>query len=138
MLNILVRLYGCVFCFFKQKTAYDMRISDWGSDVCSSDLVLFRIDDRPYRIALAEAEARLASVRGEIMSLKASYRQKQEELALARTNLAFANTEFERQSRLVATNAVPRAKFDSVRPDLDVARPRIRGIGRAAWRERGG
>src|SRR3546814_9479277 len=30
--------YWCVF-FFKQKTAYEMRISDWSSDVCSSDLV---------------------------------------------------------------------------------------------------
>src|SRR3546814_2923842 len=28
------------FCFFKQKTAYEMRISDWSSDVCSSDLIL--------------------------------------------------------------------------------------------------
>src|SRR3546814_13009286 len=29
----------CVFvCFFKQKTAYEMRSSDWSSDVCSSDL----------------------------------------------------------------------------------------------------
>src|SRR3546814_3472431 len=30
-------MYSCVF-FFKQKTAYEMRISDWSSDVCSSDL----------------------------------------------------------------------------------------------------
>src|SRR3546814_4213561 len=32
----------CVFLwffFFKQKTAYEMRISDWSSDVCSSDLI---------------------------------------------------------------------------------------------------
>src|SRR3546814_6741332 len=28
-------------CFFKQKTAYEMRIRDWSSDVCSSDLVEF-------------------------------------------------------------------------------------------------
>src|SRR3546814_10502551 len=28
----------CVFFFVKQKTAYEMRISDWSSDVCSSDL----------------------------------------------------------------------------------------------------
>src|SRR3546814_17357602 len=28
------------FFFFKQKTAYEMRISDWSSDVCSSDLVV--------------------------------------------------------------------------------------------------
>src|SRR3546814_5187487 len=30
-------VYVCVF-FYKQKTAYEMRISDWSSDVCSSDL----------------------------------------------------------------------------------------------------
>src|SRR3546814_16978540 len=29
---------SCFFFFFKQKTAYEMRISDWSSDVCSSDL----------------------------------------------------------------------------------------------------
>src|SRR3546814_4006686 len=31
-------LSHCVFFFFKQKTAYELRISDWSSDVCSSDL----------------------------------------------------------------------------------------------------
>src|SRR3546814_1424738 len=30
---------SCSFFFFKQKTAYEMRISDWSSDVCSSDLL---------------------------------------------------------------------------------------------------
>src|SRR3546814_8272962 len=34
---IAVQLFICVFCF-KQKTAYEMRISDWSSDVCSADL----------------------------------------------------------------------------------------------------
>src|SRR3546814_4218675 len=34
MLNLLF------FFFFKQKTAYEMRISDWSSDVCSSDLLI--------------------------------------------------------------------------------------------------
>src|SRR3546814_1367274 len=29
-----------LFFFFKQKTAYEMRISDWSSDVCSSDLIV--------------------------------------------------------------------------------------------------
>src|SRR3546814_6615459 len=36
ILHTLVVVYG--FFFFKQKTAYEMRISDWSSDVCSSDL----------------------------------------------------------------------------------------------------
>src|SRR3546814_9318945 len=31
-------LFFPIFFFFKQKTAYEMRISDWSSDVCSSDL----------------------------------------------------------------------------------------------------
>src|SRR3546814_10236399 len=31
-----------VVFFFKQKTAYEMRISDWSSDVCSSDLFIVR------------------------------------------------------------------------------------------------
>src|SRR3546814_1123049 len=43
------------FFFFKQKTAYEMRISDWSSDVCSSDL---RIDRRLH--ALAAPAARIA------------------------------------------------------------------------------
>src|SRR3546814_1060245 len=35
---VLVGLFVVIFFFFKQKTAYEMRISDWSSDVCSSDL----------------------------------------------------------------------------------------------------
>src|SRR3546814_8299627 len=39
--------------FFKQKTAYEMRISDWSSDVCSSDLLSPRVDGgRPHRALL--------------------------------------------------------------------------------------
>src|SRR3546814_9363392 len=34
-------LFFCCF-LFKQKTAYEMRISDWSSDVCSSDLLVHR------------------------------------------------------------------------------------------------
>src|SRR3546814_10041351 len=41
----------CLFFFFKQKTAYEMRISDWSSDVCSSDLGderLVRLGERGF------------------------------------------------------------------------------------------
>src|SRR3546814_12481894 len=41
-----------VFFFFKQKTAYEMRISDWSSDVCSSDLA-FHIKERNRVLYLA-------------------------------------------------------------------------------------
>src|SRR3546814_613611 len=37
----LLSLFYCAYVFFfKQKTAYEMRISDWSSDVCSSDLLI--------------------------------------------------------------------------------------------------
>src|SRR3546814_8766811 len=49
-----------VFFFFKQKTAYEMRISDWSSDVCSSDLLVgaeICLEDRIERdVALVVAE----------------------------------------------------------------------------------
>src|SRR3546814_8622649 len=37
-----------MFLFVKQKTAYEMRISDWSSDVCSSDLCRYKLADH-YR-----------------------------------------------------------------------------------------
>src|SRR3546814_8140284 len=37
------------FFFFKQKTAYEMRISDWSSDVCSSDLAHIELGPRVTR-----------------------------------------------------------------------------------------
>src|SRR3546814_10627762 len=46
-----------VFFFFKQKTAYEMRISDWSSDVCSSDLgfgigTVFGVGDEAIAVAV--------------------------------------------------------------------------------------
>src|SRR3546814_4274967 len=48
-----------LFFFFKQKTAYEVRISDWSSDVCSSDLEAMpdlSLDLRHLRYALAAAQ----------------------------------------------------------------------------------
>src|SRR3546814_1573044 len=53
---ILYVLTSCFIFFFKQKTAYEMRISDWSSDVCSSDLC-----DPAGRAAAEAAVARLAA-----------------------------------------------------------------------------
>src|SRR3546814_6309833 len=56
------------FFFFKQKTAYEMRISDWSSDVCSSDLLdkvalIDLLDEaRPRRLTYRELDAEADAV----------------------------------------------------------------------------
>src|SRR3546814_4181208 len=57
-----------VFFFFKQKTAYEMRISDWSSDVCSSDLAALKSQLEGRSAAdsarnLARAKSELAAIR---------------------------------------------------------------------------
>src|SRR3546814_9567986 len=64
----------CVFVFFfKQKTAYEMRISDWSSDVCSSDLLtaytgLMRIGQPKAgeTVCVAAASGAVGSIVGQI------------------------------------------------------------------------
>src|SRR3546814_6238710 len=51
----------CCFFFFKQKTAYEMRISDWSSDVCSSDLAgLWRVRNISDRGMMLAADVPIA------------------------------------------------------------------------------
>src|SRR3546814_10547068 len=54
-------ILSLIFFFFKQKTAYEMRISDWSSDVCSSDLLFLVIAHdgcaRPHAITRAVSVA---------------------------------------------------------------------------------
>src|SRR3546814_2343352 len=51
----------CLFFFFKQKTAYEMRISDWSSDVCSSDLHL-TVDAVPHLVVSGRSQQQPAAV----------------------------------------------------------------------------
>src|SRR3546814_979738 len=58
MVGVCGLVCSCIVCilFFKQKTAYEMRISDWSSDVCSSDLVrhLLRRQDKTRHITVID------------------------------------------------------------------------------------
>src|SRR3546814_13907751 len=55
--------FGCVVFFFKQKTAYEMRISDWSSDVCSSDLTHALFDAAVVVHAAGRGDAHGGAVR---------------------------------------------------------------------------
>src|SRR3546814_5869664 len=62
-------IMGCIFFFFKQKTAYEMRISDWSSDVCSSDL---KASDALRVMELSTAITRLSTARNQVLNRMAA------------------------------------------------------------------
>jgi len=84
--------------------------------------LLFRIDDEPYKIALARAEALLVTARNDIEAMKATYRQKQAQLQQAKDSLDFYKRELDRQQRLVSNNFVSVSQYDQARHNYDGAR----------------
>src|SRR3546814_3026442 len=60
--------------FFKQKTAYEMRISDWSSDVCSSDLTeqLLGLDELP---GAADSTTELGRAGQELAAMQSAFRR---------------------------------------------------------------
>src|SRR3546814_6182836 len=79
-----------LFFFFKQKTAYEMRISDWSSDVCSSDLDFARLGDRPDEPAPVHAlreQAQALAIVPEQLDQIAALAAEREQRARVRTLL---------------------------------------------------
>src|SRR3546814_14216412 len=60
-----------IFFFFKQKTAYEMRISDWSSDVCSSDLLRQSFEDAKASTGAEEIESAFDEARRDARSIGA-------------------------------------------------------------------
>jgi len=87
--------------------------------------VLFTLDQEPFRIALAGAEANLGTVRNQLITLQATYRQKQAQIEQARTDVALYEANYQRQQQLVKSGAVSKAAFDQAKRDLDSARERV-------------
>jgi membrane fusion protein (multidrug efflux system) len=84
--------------------------------------VLFRLDDAPFRIAVQEAQARLAGARLEVEALQATYRQRQAELKGAQDTLAYEQREYDRQNGLLASGISSQVQVNQLRHALDNAR----------------
>src|SRR3546814_8166438 len=130
---------GCVFFFFcKQKTAYEMRISDWSSDVCSSDLPEGEgaVADASLRFIFGEEFLdRRAAVGALIIALRAQPVAPVDTLAVERDAQA-------EPDRIGVAAAVRCADLPRALPVLPEFRGRELGargeIGRASCRERVG
>ena len=82
---------------------------------------LFRLDATPFRVAVAKAQAKLAQVRTELAELRATYREKQADIAVARTRQTFALKDQQRQAELVSKNFVSASRFDDAKQTTDLA-----------------
>jgi membrane fusion protein (multidrug efflux system) len=87
--------------------------------------VLFRIDDRPFRIAVEESRARVESARLSIQALKGTYRQRQADEHGAQDELAYAQREYDRQNRLVKSGIASQAQVDRALQALNAAQQRL-------------
>jgi membrane fusion protein (multidrug efflux system) len=87
--------------------------------------LLFRIDPQPFRIAVAQAQARLGSARLQIEALKATYRRQQAELQSARDSADFARREYARKKGLLASDFASRAAYERAETDFKVAQQHI-------------
>ena len=98
------------------------------NDIVRRGATLFRLDDAPFRIAVNDAAAHLADTKLQIESLKATYRQRQVELHAARDTQAYAQQQYDRHTRLLASGIASQAQFDQAAHALDAARQQVANV----------
>jgi membrane fusion protein (multidrug efflux system) len=98
------------------------------NEIVQRGATLFRLDDAPFRIAVGDAAAHLADTRLQIESLKSTYRQRQVELRAAQDTQAYAQQQYDRQSRLLVSGIASQAQFDQAAHALDAARQQVANV----------
>jgi membrane fusion protein (multidrug efflux system) len=98
------------------------------NEIVRRGATLFRLDDAPFRIAVNDAAAHLADTKLQIESLKATYRQRQVELHAARDTQAYAQQQYDRHTRLLASGIASQAQFDQAAHALDAARQQVANV----------
>src|SRR3954452_6876184 len=96
------------------------------------DQVLFRLDNEPYRIVLAGAQAQLGTVRNELATLQATYRQNLAQIDQARTEVTFAEAQAQRQQDLIRRGVTTQVAVDQAQRDINSARQRLDAAQRQA------
>ena len=81
--------------------------------------MLFRLNPEPFQIALNQATAKLDSIKAEIRELQAIYRQKQAELKVQQSDLAYFKTEYDRQVKLKKRGVVSQSRLDESRRNVN-------------------
>jgi membrane fusion protein (multidrug efflux system) len=101
----------------------DLAVRD-NQQVAKGDL-LYRLDERPFKIAVDEAQAQLATARLQVDSTKATYRQRQADLRSAQTTLDYQQREYDRQKRLLVPGIASQAQVDKALLSRDAAQQNV-------------
>lgn len=96
-----------------------------GQDVKAGD-PLFQIDEEPYRLAIANAEAALAQAQANVSALSNSADLSGADIAAAREDIAFAQSRFERQQALMDRGFTTKADYDASQHAVSQAKEQLR------------
>ena len=86
---------------------------------------LFRLTSNSFRIALEGAQAQLGTVRNQVLTLQASYKQSLSQIAQAKADLPFYQATFGRQKDLLSNNFASRSAYDTAEHDVTATQQRI-------------
>jgi membrane fusion protein (multidrug efflux system) len=87
--------------------------------------VLFQLDRRSFQIALDGAKAQLGTVRNQVLTLQASYKQSLSQIEQAKADLPYYQTVFKRQVDLVNSSVASKAIYDQAQHDLVSTQQRV-------------
>ncbi|MBZ9974784.1 HlyD family secretion protein [Mesorhizobium sp. BR-1-1-10] len=87
--------------------------------------LLFAIDPEPYRIALAQADAAVATARLNVEQLRAAYSQAQSQQKSAASEVDYAQSQFDRAADLAQKGINAKSSLDQAKNDLDKARQQL-------------
>ncbi len=90
--------------------------------------VLYRLDDLPFRLALARAEAQVGTVRDELNALRSNFADAQAQSKQAQYDLDYYVTEYRRVRALLQAHVASQTSFDTARRNLRSARQRLASI----------
>jgi membrane fusion protein (multidrug efflux system) len=90
--------------------------------------VLFKLDDKAFRLALDKTNAQLGTVKNDLLAAQANYRNMQAQLAQAQADINYYQATFNRQQTLAANSFASQAAFDDARHNLQVAQQKLASL----------
>jgi membrane fusion protein (multidrug efflux system) len=90
--------------------------------------ILYRLDDLPFRLSLARAEAQVGTVRNDLNALKANYQEMQAQIGQAQYDVDYYVSELHRSQDLLTARVASQAAFDVARRNLENAQQKLASL----------